>query len=212
MNKEYKTNRLIKEREILIVGPCSFKKDEIFIDLVKTIPVLAIDRGIDQIEGPSIALSLGDGDSSKLEMDIKFNPIKDKSDLELGLEFLKDSSKKIHLYGFIGERKDHEWINLGEIHRYIAKTQSTALLESSVLFIPKGVHKVEINGTFSLISLCENTISINGNCEYELNDALKIPLLSSRGLSNVGYGICEISCDSPLIIYSESKSLSHPKV
>ena len=201
MNMEYRTNRIQNEIEILLVGPCPFKKDDIYQNLIKKLPILAIDSCVEHLEDRNLALTIGDGDSTEIEMDIKYNPIKDESDLTLGLNLLGTSPKDIKLYGFLGNRKDHELINIGEVCRYVEKSNSTAHFENLITILPKGTHSVFLNGVFSLLSISENEISLTGKCEYQLKDVQKIWPLSSRGLSNIGSGNCHITCSKAVIIY-----------
>jgi thiamine pyrophosphokinase len=197
---EYRTKRLINEREILIIGPCPFEKDRTFQSLLKSLPILAIDKGADQLNQTDSLIKLGDGDSSKLEMDIKLNPIKNQSDLAVGLDFLGQNTKKVHLYGFLGLRKDHELINIGEIYKYVLKTGSTALVEDKISILPKGKNQLSINSTFSLLTLIDNEITLNGDCKYKLELPTRIEVLSSHGLSNEGFGKIDLNSTNPIIL------------
>ena len=81
------------------------------------------------------------------------------------------------------------------------KNKGQVLLEDKVEFLPKGLNILEINGLFSLGSFEDNKVKINGACLYQSKKWLPLPVLSSRGLSNIGSGKIEIESTSPLAIF-----------
>ena len=148
------------------------------------------------------AISMGDGDSSNQLMDM-FKSDQNLSDLTYCLNYLskqKDSETFIFV-GFLGGRLDHQFFNLGEISRFVKKNKGQVLLEDKVEFLPKGLNILEINGLFSLGSFEDNKVKINGACLYQSKKWLPLPVLSSRGLSNIGSGKIEIESTSPLAIF-----------
>lgn len=200
MNSEYRTKLVKNETEILLIGPCSFKKNDHFTQLAKKLKVIAIDGGQNQIDRSNIDLSIGDGDSSNEEMDIKLKIDKDQSDLAAALALLGSEKRKIYAFGFLGARRDHEWINLGELFNFVHKSNSIVELDEHHTFYPRGTHKLNLLGTFSLLSLRENDISISGKCKYILNTPKRFMPLSSHGLSNEGHGQCLITSTEAILI------------
>ena len=91
----------------LYIGEADFKE-----------PVLFIDGGSRFRNSPE-GLSLGDNDSSIGELDILLSPDKDFSDLSYALRNIPSHYKEIHLQGFLGGRKDHEIINMGEVQNFL---------------------------------------------------------------------------------------------
>lgn len=196
---------------IIIVGPTSFKWKVLTPFLKRAqVKLFFVDGGLIhqkkfQKKAPLLtkkAQSIGDGDSSKKQMTM-FKADQNLSDLSYCLNIMsKESPIETFLFvGFLGGRLDHQFINLGEISRFTKTTTAQILLEDKVEFFPKGKINVEIQGIFSLGSFEDNEIKIKGACLYKSRNWLKLPTLSSRGLSNVGSGKIEIESKSPLAIF-----------
>ena len=83
-------------------------------------PTVYIDGGVN-FKQDDTGFSLGDGDSSSARLDQTLNPMKSYSDLAYALQQIsKYKFKELKLFGFLGGRKDHELINLLEVHRFLA--------------------------------------------------------------------------------------------
>jgi thiamine pyrophosphokinase len=138
------------------------------------------------------SLTIGDGDSTNLKMDIK-KDTQNNSDLAFILSLIgnKNKPQNILLLGFIGGRLDHALANLGEIAEFLnkfSKHPPMIQLDKKITFLTKGLHKILVSGSFSLITFVPNQIKITGQCQYPVKKWLKLGVLSSRGLSNVGAG------------------------
>jgi thiamine pyrophosphokinase len=149
------------------------------------------------------AQSIGDGDSSKKVMSIK-KLDQNLSDLAFCLKVMKKNKKyeQFLLVGFLGGRLDHQLFNLGEIHHFLQeeKRSLSIHLEDKIEFLPVGLHQRNIHGPFSLGSFTPNKIKIWGDCEYQSKKWLDLPVLSSRGLSNQGFGLVSIETKTPLMV------------
>lgn len=195
----------------IIVGPTSFKWKVLtpFLRL-SHVKLFFIDGGLIhqqkfQKKAPLLnktSQSIGDGDSSKKRMNI-LKTDQNLSDLSYCLN-LMSKKKNVGTFlfvGFLGGRIDHQFFNLGEISRFTKTTHAQILLEDKIEFFPKGKINLEIQGIFSVGSFEDNQIKIKGACLYKSRNWLKLPTLSSRGLSNVGSGKIEIESKSPLAIF-----------
>jgi thiamine pyrophosphokinase len=200
MNMEYKTERLQKEEEILLLGPCPIENKSKFTNILNSLPILAVDGGVKHLNAKDEALSIGDGDSANLAMDISHPTKKDKSDLSLALEFIGKSPKLVHCYGFTGERLDHQLINFGEFFHYSKSTSSKLIIDEKTLIFPSGVNQFTHEGTFSVLSLWENELRLTGECEYQIENPTSMAAFSSRGLSNVAKGLIEINSSYPVAV------------
>ncbi|ATH08216.1 hypothetical protein BIY24_09715 [Halobacteriovorax marinus] len=201
-----KTNRLPQSftnaQEINLIGPLDIQENIESSDL----PTLIVDGGMNHGLNFPNSISIGDGDSSKLSLDIELSTEKDQSDLACALELILnqvESCKKVNLYGFLGQRKDHELIVIGEAYEFVRKSSALLIFDKSLKIIPPKPYTFEINGLFSIMSLQECLFSIQGSAKYQVWPAKKLGVLSSLGLSNEGSGEVTITSDTPLILYSE---------
>lgn len=193
--------------KLLVLGPMSIDTQR--INDFNPSYTLIIDGGINHLKrlGSLIhevnSLNIGDDDSSKIKgkMDIELDTVKDLTDLAAGL-YLLDSSKvsSIHLEGFTGGDFAHQLANIGEINAYLKrnlKIQSLTL--DSLLIYNAGKHQIKLDRVFSIISLNQQHISLEGSVKYPLNKHRLEPF-SSLGIHNEGDGFVDITCDEPLII------------
>jgi thiamine pyrophosphokinase len=196
---------------IIIVGPTSFRWKVLTPFLKRAcVKIFFVDGGLIhhkkfQLKVPALtksAQSIGDGDSSNKRMTL-FKSDQNLSDLSYCLEIIgKEAHVETFLFvGFLGGRIDHQFFNLGEISRFAKTTKAQILLEDKIEFFSKGIINLEIQGVFSLGSFEDNMIKIKGACLYKSRNWLKLPTLSSRGLSNVGSGKIEIVSKSPLAVF-----------
>ena len=197
-------------KELLLLGPCPIETKTTLQRKIDSMPIVAVDGGVNHLDGQE-CFSIGDGDSSNAIMTLSYPSLKDESDLNLALKYLEKYTLNIHAYGFLGLRRDHEWINLGEFTAHVERTNSLILLEERTLILPKGIYEIEIHGIFSLLSLYENQISLSGECAFGKNETFELRPLSSRGLSNSGSGIIKVKATRAFIIYTVEQDLTFPK-
>ncbi len=203
-----KTNTLPRffqrAEKINIIGPCSLDLST----LDPSIPTLLIDGGVDHQISLDKSFSIGDGDSSTKALNLTLPKEKDMSDFSYALELLESSKRELFIYGMIGERRDHEYINLGEAYRFCNKTDSIAKFDKNFIILPKGQHIFNLFGEFSIITIDKALITIRGKARYTLDKETELLPLSSHGLSNIGDGEITLKSDTPLIIYTEGQSLA----
>lgn len=117
--------------------------------------------------------------------------IKAYSDLAYVLSEIKDQFKEVNLQGFLGERKDHELINLLEVHSFLSKyhRKIKVSFDDKIFSFSRGNWEMEIQGVFSVLALSEIDMEIKGACKYTHTLDEDFKHLSSQGLSNVGSGV-----------------------
>lgn len=187
--------------QVALIGPILSRPIETLF------PQVAVDGGIRFASNP--ILWVGDGDSGKSPavLTMLMKPTQNETDLRFCLNQIQDWGwKQLHLYGFLGKRKDHEWANLGEVCQELKKRG-----EGSVAFFydqdskplihlyPCGKHVFQLEGRFSLISFEQNTITLSGGCKYQMNNEILAPL-SGRGVSNEGHGEIHIESTAPIMV------------
>jgi len=206
MDKSTFIKNISNSEELILIGPCSFTLPK---DKYSDSPLLIVDGGINHdlnCFSSNLRLSLGDNDSnlSKKELDIAFPIEKNQSDLKLALDLISKSKiKKIRLYGFLGGRKDHEMINLGELLNFADLSQGLERidLEEEISIIPPGESHFDDEGCFSVATLEKAKLQITGNCKYQLLETTTISPLSSHGLSNIAKGKFLITNDRPVLVF-----------
>jgi hypothetical protein len=159
---------------------------------------------------PEQCLSLGDGDSAELALDLMLPPDKDYTDLTVALAILgrwNAAKKIIKAWGFYGGRLDHQLVVMGNFSHWLEQRNGDCRIElftslqddtPSHICLPAGTHHLSIHGVFSLISLLPNEIQITGSCLYQLKKPIAVKPMSDLGLSNKGHGMIQIICHSPL--------------
>jgi thiamine pyrophosphokinase len=179
-----------------IIGPILDK----FPQLDSSLPILAIDGGADFLSESEHYFHIGDGDSSQKLPNIKLDEHKDFSDLDYALGEI--NFPKIEAYGFLGERSDHELLNINSFYRYSLKNNAEINLynkNNQRVWLIKRSPQIESEGLFSLICLEENQVEITGDAKYKTNQVFKP--LSSLGLSNWANGVVRIKSQKPVLIY-----------
>lgn len=178
---------------------------------LKAYPLLAIDGGAKYLE--RIDIWVGDGDSHKevlthCEHIFKYPPEKDMSDLALALSaFSTQLSYKLHFWGLLGGRRDHELFNLGEALSFLeSHTESEILFynqtgEVSFQLFSQGDWSFDHHGSFSLGSLKDVQVTLTGACSYPIPTPRIIHPLSSLGLSNQALGKVSLIIKGPIFIY-----------
>ena len=181
--------------QLSLVGPL-YQGETRFSD-----PVIFVDGGT-QFRLAKEGLSVGDGDSHQKALDEKLNPHKDYSDLAYVLSSVPAHFHEIFLHGFIGGRRDHEWVNVGEAHAFLqARHQPTKLhFESEITGFSAGKWQLEINAPFSLLCMEAAKVKLIGACHYQLEQKTKIDPFCSYGLSNVGEGAIMLQTDKPVFV------------
>ncbi|MBF0297240.1 MAG: hypothetical protein HQK51_00860 [Oligoflexia bacterium] len=215
-----------KQKSVIIVGPTksfhnfNFNKNYITIP-PNDIPHIFVDGGMHfnkpQLLKPfnisaNAIISVGDNDSYKgnKKIDIPLNPIKDFSDLSMAFKILKQTNnnklKKILLRGFLGNRKDHEIINLGETHHFLkSKSNLQVQFDSEILGVAEGKYNFKISKSiFSIIAFEKTELKFSGDILYKIERLKKIKPLSSYTLSNKVNGTLKIMCSKPVFIFLNS--------
>lgn len=201
-------------KTLIIVGPMPFPWSALKDSLDHPeVQLIFIDGGLVHLKKfksklPHLVktmITAGDGDSSKKSM-ILNKTSQNFSDLAFLLSKLTGKSRPTRclFVGFLGGRIDHQLFNLGEIALYLKKFSNLNApyiqMDKKIVFIAAGIYQASILGIFSLASFEDNQIKITGNCEYQAKTWLKLPPVSSRGVSNVGYGQIRIESMKPLAI------------
>lgn len=167
--------------------------------------ILAVDGGIKFTKEAQVWV--GDGDSSpslSLPENCWHLPCdKDFSDFSAALK-LMDESRCIHLWGFLGGRKDHELAVWGECHEFLKshpkcqfKIYQDGILKG--LYLPAGSGNIDHQGGFSLLVLEKSLVSLSGDVTYPLFTPTLLRPLSSHGISNYSRGSLSYISDSPIL-------------
>ena len=193
--------------EWVIVGPLGPELDS----TLERFPVIAVDGGADFSK--KIDLWVGDADSIQGSLPdvprIELATNKDRSDLAHALLQVPDSVVKLHLWGFLGKRRDHEWFNLGEVVRWLtSRAQVSAYFydhrgKVKVVSLTRG--ELTVTGLFSLASLEINEVSLTGECDYLLQEPTEVGPLSSVGLSNRARGLIQVNAIRPILLFFEEE-------
>jgi thiamine pyrophosphokinase len=194
-----------EKTEWLVVGPMGPLQNP----LDDTLPLLAVDGGIQNVK--RFNFWIGDGDSAQdlkeSELTRKLPADKDQSDLACALAlFPLENGYKLHLHGFCGGRFDHELFVMGEVHAWLKlKSESEVLLYEEDetprrRLFTAGAWTVDIEDIFSLgvIETCD--ISLTGDCAFQVPHKKTFSPLSSLGLSNKGHGKVTINSTGPFFI------------
>jgi len=197
----------------VLVGPLLGRKE--WEQIPKDAPLLLVDGGADiavklGLKASRSILTVGDGDSSIEDIDHRFNPEKDFSDLTGALNLVPNDVVELRLFGFLGGRKDHEFINFGELNQYLKnkKVKSKAYLSQNILALGAGSWKINTEkGVFSLLSLEKGLVSLDGQVRYKVDPPREIDVLSSQYLSNYTEGEFTLTTKYPLYLFVEGTSL-----
>lgn len=194
---------------LILVGP--LQENAVRVAGLDDVPQIAIDGGSRFAANP--VLSAGDGDSGhapeSIPAFIKHN--QDITDFRFCLDGIRHWRwKELHLFGFLGERKDHELANFGEIYAEMKMRSAfvTAVFYSKenipqVRFFQTGEHTLDLHGLFSVLVLEPAEITISGACRYKAERML-LPPLSGRGISNEAFGKVKISSSGPFMFLEQS--------
>jgi thiamine pyrophosphokinase len=200
--------KIKKNPIITLIGPL-FSKPDLHL-LPKNSNIILIDGGqkyhseiAKHLSIADLLYTVGDGDSSTGTMNHLLPKEKDYSDLKFVLQNLPTTVKNIHLFGFLGGRKDHELINLGEIQQYLTQNSNCTQIqfEDKIIGFNSGSHYYDINDTFSVVTMKHAELAISGKCKYQTNGQSKFYPFSSLGLSNIGFGTVNFKSNSPFFIF-----------
>lgn len=203
--------QLVNSQDWTLVGPMGPMVPEVLLSH----SVLGVDGGARFCSHMDVWVGDGDSHLEQINSDYKyqFSPLKSASDMALALDLL--SSKlpmNIHFWGFLGGRKDHELINLGEACLFLEKNPSSKIYfyneNAKIIFSLRGSGSWKFNhqGTFSLVCLKKIKFKLAGLCDYQVEDETELSPLSSLGLSNVAYGDFFVTSNGPfIIIFPENK-------
>lgn len=155
--------------------------------------LLAVDGGYDSLveHGYQPDLMIGDFDSVReLPEDLKkirFPRRKNKTDLEIALDYLlEEEFERVYVYGAMGSRKDHEFMNLLFVKKYTELGLKVILLdEHNTITYERGRFEAQKKRDYiSFLSLNPKgmVLSLKGFA-YNL-DREFIPFMSSRTISN----------------------------
>ncbi|NDG84278.1 MAG: hypothetical protein EBX52_04470 [Proteobacteria bacterium] len=189
--------------EIVLVGPMGPALPERFWGHF----VIAVDGGADH--AARVDLWVGDADSIAGSLPeskrIHLKPEKDQSDLAHALAEVPSGIEILHFWGFLGGRRDHEWLTLGEVARFLNQYKSAR----AHVYDSKGIVTLQIltrgefehHGVFSVATLEPNQLTITGACQYVLKNRTPLAPLSSHGLSNSASGRVLIDADRPVLVF-----------
>lgn len=194
---------LIKD-SLQVIGPMDF--DHKFIN--ENLPTVIIDGGLNHKINLENKIVIGDGDSVEKKsahlIDIRLKTKKNYSDLAYLFELLKE--KRLHqlrtvkLHGFLGKRRDHEFMNILECLSFLEDKEQTIIsLENQIICMSKGEYEHNLDGIFSLTCLREINLEISGDVLYPYKGTLKKS--SSHGLSNQAFGNLTLKTTGPLIMF-----------
>lgn len=189
--------RLAGHNEVTVVGPLAQKREQ-WPD-----PTIFVDGGSRHQSNNQTQFSVGDGDSSFHQVDHLLPSEKDFSDLAYVFKFLPDNLKRVAMVGFLGGRRDHEMINLGETHHFLkSRPQPTEVdIDWTICAFSAGLWHLQFTGLFSLIAFEEALVRLTGSCRYKLEKPTLLPTVSSLGLSNESNGLVEIETNRPVFIF-----------
>ena len=192
-------------QKLALVGPVLDRP------IITDFPQIAVDGGVRYSRNP--VLWVGDGDSGVPVVETPFlkKNNQDETDLLFCLNHIRDGAwTELHLFGFLGRRRDHEWANLGEVYQVLKTRLMTKKVifyqcdlnvpQPKIYFYPAGRHDLPIKGLFSILSFEKTVISISGACEFSMNEQA-LDLLSGRGISNRGHGVVHLQCVHPLMVF-----------
>lgn len=153
---------------------------------------------------------IGDSDSGlphgNCPHSFRYPAEKSSSDLALGLALLNSINRlKIHLWGFTGGRKDHELINLGECLTFLEGKPDSEIHcygpKGQVIYkcFGKGHWSFTHQGLFSLVVLKTQSLSLTGDCNYQVPERRAFAPFSSLGLSNQAQGQLYLQNEGPVL-------------
>ena len=191
----------MNHEQLALIGPILTQKIE------TTFPQIAVDSGIQFASDP--ILWVGDGDSGPTSslVPLVMKPTQNETDLRFCLNNIESWNwNRLHLFGFLGKRKDHELANLGEVCQAIVKRTNGSMaifynesLLPEIYLYPSGTHSCLVDGVFSVLSFENCTMSISGECQFTIFNQ-RVGILSGLGVSNLGHGAVQIQSTSAFMV------------
>lgn len=190
--------------EWTVIGPMGPE----VIPSLQALPAMAVDGGAQFISKTDVWI--GDGDSHALppQTSCRFDLEREKnsSDLACALSLFSGAKLKLHLWGFLGGRKDHELFVLGECSAFLERSPGSSIViydeqKIAFTFFAAGDWKLSHTGIFSLGTIREAQAELKGQIRYPIPPGMKISPLSSFGLSNEASGDFELKISSPAFLY-----------
>ncbi len=196
--------------QLALIGPSFPKSMQDHPQKIKTaFPQIAIDGGIHFSDNP--ILWVGDGDSTHDQynnsLPLTLKTSQDETDLRFCLNVIHEWKwKRLHLYGFLGNSRDHELANLGEVYRELNTKDTESCVQfygeeltAQLFFFSAGKHQLNIQGLFSTFVFEESKVTIQGQCSFPLTDGVLYPF-SGSGVSNHATGVVEVKSTVPILI------------
>ena len=137
--------------------------------------LIGVDRGALYLakNNKEIDISIGDFDSvseeefliikNKSKKIIKLNSIKDDTDFEHALNYLKDKYDLFEIYGILGGRKDHDLLNIKLL--YLSDLNFVCYDDKNKIYcLSSGTYKIKKDGYkyLSLMTFEEVSLSLDG--------------------------------------------------
>ena len=199
---------------LVLAGPCltaPLGPAQVAAAGLRDVPVIAIDGGIRFAKSPF--LWAGDGDSGKAPANIPAMRKKnqDETDLRFCLNGIRPWRwRELHLFGFIGERRDHELANFGEIHAEMGRRRKFARgvfygedFRPLAVFYPGGDHAFTHHGLFSVLAFAPADVSLSGKCKFPAEN-VAFETLSGAGISNESSGEVKLRSSGPVAVFFPS--------
>jgi thiamine pyrophosphokinase len=189
----------ITQKTINFIGPMS-------VGLIDDYPTVLIDGGDKHFFNGEILTHIGDFDSAITKPKILLDKKKDFSDLSYALGLISQSVNLVHAHGLCGGRHDHQLSNYFETYSALETHKDLKVnfysKDSLCAFsiIAGGEYKFKHNGTFSIFSLNDQVINLQGDIDYKLNNSV-LNKASSHGLSNSCNSTFEITNTDPVLIF-----------
>jgi thiamine pyrophosphokinase len=188
----------LKSESLIFVGPVlhtAVHPDQLKpLGLIEA-PQIAIDGGDRFAFQPVMVVGDGDSQSGTPSAPFHLKPDQNQTDLAFALKLVNPGRwTDLHLFGFLGGRKDHELAAIGEVCRALALrmdlTRATFYDSSAELAFTVhniGKHSFIHHGVFSVLAFESARFTIAGACQYPVRDQTLLSF-SGVGISNVGEG------------------------
>lgn len=207
-----------KHLPVIMIGPQEFDYKNILIEEPSNI--IWVDGGrnhfksLSDYEHQTTHTIIGDGDSIEkdfIDIEHKLSTNKDFSDLAYALTLLKGVSKTIHSWGFLGGRLDHQMANFGEVTAFLQHKQELMFTwDQKVFSLAPGQYHFSFQGGFSLLSLMQSTVTLQGEVQYPMTTPKTLQPCQSFGLSNLAFGDFRIDVENyPCHLFLINSELSN---
>ena len=162
-------------------------------------PIIYVDGGAN-FKIADRGISLGDNDSYTGKLDHILPTEKEFSDLSFALKHCQKFNQ-VKLYGFLGGRRDHELMNMGEVHHFLAPLRNKKVLfDHEIISLSKGKFSIKHDGLFSIFVFESVELTLSGDVKFTVKNNQLKPF-SSQGLSNESTGDIHIETSGPCFIF-----------